>query len=156
MKNAFGLLAGLVVGTTLLLGVSCGSDNDDDDGGGQAGAASGGAGGADQNASGGAAGSTGGPTAADLCPEIVAAGCPAISAYVPTAEACSAGLPTIAGLCSEQMSTTLACTGPDPNVSCDETSGMPIFEGCEAESATLWTCVAQAMSGGGGGAGGAG
>ncbi len=156
MKNALGLLAGLVVGTTLLLGVGCGSDDDDDDGAGQAGAPSGGAGGAGPSASGGAAGSADGLTAADLCPEIVAAQCPAISTYVPTVAACEGGLPTIAGFCASETDTALACTGPDPDVTCDSATGMPAFAGCETEGAALWACVSLAMGGGSGGAGGSG
>ena len=135
MRNAPLILTGLVVSTALQFAVGCGSDDDDGDAGGQAGAATatGGAGGAAPSGSGGAAGNTAGPGPTDLCPELVAASCAVTAAYIPTEQACVGGLPALAGLCDDAMSAVLDCTGPDPTVTCDATTGMPVFEGCEAK-----------------------
>jgi hypothetical protein len=105
----------------------------------------------------GGAGGAAGPDIAELCPEITAAGCAAISAFLPDAATCAALLPAAAAVCGSQMGALLECTGPDPeDVTCDETSGAPTTEDCATEWSAMWTCAEQLRPGGGGAGGGGG
>jgi hypothetical protein len=121
-----------------------------------------GAGGAGADGTGGAVGTDGGaggasgPSIADLCPEIVEAGCETVAAFLPDAATCATLLPMGAAVCGTEMQELVACTGPDPEITCDSTTGAPTSEGCEAEWGGVMTCVAALMSQGGGGASGAG
>jgi hypothetical protein len=95
-------------------------------------------------------GGTGAATVADLCPELVAADCAALSAYLPDEATCVAALPTLALLCGTVGDELVACTGPDPDITCDA-AGVPTSTGCEAEWNAVMACVAQLMGGGAGG-----
>jgi hypothetical protein len=113
--------------------------------------------GASPDGQGATAGSTGAGEVepGDVCAELVAANCSALSAYLTDEAQCQALLPTFSTLCPEPglLDALLACSGPDPTVTCDA-EGMPVFEGCEAEAEAIFACVY--ATGGGAGAGGAG
>ncbi len=93
---------------------------------------------------------------AQICPELVAAACPTLATFLPNEAACQQGLPMLGAACSEAVDGLYTCTGPDPDITCDSTTGAPTSEGCEAEWGAVMTCVAALMSQGDGGAGGAG
>jgi len=95
-------------------------------------------------------GGAGAATVADLCPELVAANCAALSTYLSDVATCAATLPMLAMLCQTEADELLACTGPDPDITCDA-AGVPTSVGCEAEWSAVMTCIAQLMAGGGGG-----
>lgn len=156
--NNFSRFASLLACGCFAIAVACdGSSENGTTGAGGAGAdGTGGAAGAEVS-DGGASGA-GGPAegVAQICPELVEAACPALSAYLPNQAACSAGLPTLALACPTEIDDLYACTGPDPEITCDSTTGAPTSEGCEAEWGGVMTCVAALMSQGGGGASGAG
>ena len=134
----------LLAGFCLVVTAACGSDDDDD----SAPAGEGGAAGSSAGAAG-----TSGVTPVDLCPEIVAADCAALRELVGTVEQCEYGLPMLGGLCATEMDALLACTGPDPVVTCDP-AGIPIIEGCTTEWNAVWACGQQLMPPPAGGAGG--
>ncbi len=113
--------------------------------GGSAAPSSGGRTGAGGSGTGGA----GAATVEDLCPEIVAAGCAALATYLPDEATCVAVLPMLAGLCQPATNDLLACTGPDPSITCDA-AGAPTSAGCETEWGAVMTCVAQLTGGAGG------
>jgi hypothetical protein len=153
--NNFSRFASLLACGCVATAVACGGDSD-------GGAAS--AGGAGADGTGGTAGADGGAGGAggladgvaQICPELVEADCPARSAYLPSEATCSAGLPTLALACPTEIDDLYACTGPDPEITCDSTTGAPTSEGCEAEWGGVMSCVAALMSQGTGGASGAG
>ena len=153
--NSLSRIVALLACGCLATAAACGGDS----GGGSTG--SGGAGG-DSTASGtggtggGASamgGAAGGPAAdiVEICPEIVEAACPLLAAFLPDEQTCASGLPMLAAVCGDALDTLHECTGPDPEITCDSTTGAPTSAGCEAEWGAVMTCVAELMSQGGAG-----
>ena len=155
IMNNFERLISLLACGCFAMSVACdsGSDGDsaDDGGAGSDGTGSGTGGAAD-----GGAGGAGDPTVAAICPELVDAACPALAAFLPDVTTCGSGLPLLALACSDAVDALGACTGPDPDITCDATTGAPTSEGCEVEWGAVMTCAADLIQQGGGGAGGAG
>ena len=99
------------------------------DNGGNSGTATGGAGGeATASGTGGAnnggsaqGGAAGGPAEgiAQLCPELVAANCAALATYLTSEAVCTTGLPMMTGTCPDAADALYACTGADPEITCN-------------------------------------
>jgi hypothetical protein len=76
---------------------------------------------------------------ADLCPDVVAADCPA---GPPSVAECENGCETIlAGPCASDYDLVYVCAGDAPTYACSA-SGQASIVGCEMELETLYACLA--------------
>ena len=76
---------------------------------------------------------------ADLCPDVVAAACPA---GPPNVTECVNGCETIlASPCAGDYELVYACAGQSPTYACSD-SGQVSIVGCEAELTALYACLA--------------
>lgn len=77
----------------------------------------------------------------DLCPDVVAADCPA---GPPSVAECENGCETLlAGPCASDYELVYLCAGDDPTYACSA-SGQVSIVGCETELEALYACLAGA------------